>query len=608
MEDTEANTPTPPDDQRPHEAAPQSAPTPENEAAPVEAVPEVALVASSSPEQPPVESIAAEAAEEPVSLAGETLEGKVSNEDSAEPAPAAEGGVAASEESQSVDPLRPLVEKAARQRLSNAEEERAATLIAERLLGKKDEFIATVQLIPTVGWAIASKAVTAAWPKMKASARTGLVKILGSVESEAGRRIRLSIGRSLFKVPDLSASAKLITGVAREIRDKETGNVSAKDSQIFANVMVGKGKPWIAQLALADLKPVDAEAIVQTAIFVVFSLNHPPVTQIGVLKWAAENGRLDKLAEAPQAWVVKGLSRMSGKWQGILRKEVGELPESLASVLKDPEPRAVEPSANNQASGAIAAPDPDEEDDGLPAELRAEVSAAASRSEEASPIEESSTDEPSRPPRERPVYVSKTIPSKEQRSPANQGVQPSGTQPPPQPQGPPQGGRNVPQQARSAQFNLAEALRQIEAHVGFLKNELKTAESKLRTREDDRRLVKKKPEVPVIVGEPTIEELARLNVQLEARIGELQTRINDLTADAEARAASSGAFAGAGETAPPEQQLRTLLSLKLQEAYADFCALEKEDPDIVVQQHYRTVLREVFEVLKNEKVPLDEVQ
>jgi hypothetical protein len=93
-------------------------------------------------------------------------------------------------------------------------------------------------------------------------------------------------------------------------------------------------------------------------------------------------------------------------------------------------------------------------------------------------------------------------------------------------------------------------------------------------------------------------------VQLEARILELQGRINDLTADAEARAVSAGAFSPQPET-DPDNQLRTLLGLKLAEVYADFCALEKEDRDLVVPQHYRTLAAEVFEVLKRERIPLD---
>jgi hypothetical protein len=50
--------------------------------------------------------------------------------------------------------------------------------------------------------------------------------------------------------------------------------------------------------------------------------------------------------------------------------------------------------------------------------------------------------------------------------------------------------------------------------------------------------------------------------------------------------------------------VRTLLALKLQEDYADFHALESETNDQVVQQHYKTLLRHVFDVLQQLDVPL----
>ena len=66
---------------------------------------------------------------------------------------------------------------------------------------------------------------------------------------------------------------------------------------------------------------------------------------------------------------------------------------------------------------------------------------------------------------------------------------------------------------------------------------------------------------------------------------------------------SAGAFAATPEM-NPDAQLRTLLGLKLAEHYADFAALEKEDRDLVVPAHYRTVLAEVFAVLQAEGIPL----
>ena len=157
---------------------------------------------------------------------------------------------------------------------------------------------------------------------------------------------------------------------------------------------------------------------------------------------------------------------------------------------------------------------------------------------------------------------------------------------------------------KSSQFNLGDALRQIDAHVAWLKSEIKSAESKARPRDDDARRARlRKPEVTIIEGEPTPEELARLNVQLESRIAELQSRLDDLAADSEARAASSGVLTDAPPPGP-DAQLRTLLALKLQDGYGDFLALEQESRDLVARQHYRTLMREVFDVLRNEGVEL----
>ena len=122
---------------------------------------------------------------------------------------------------------------------------------------------------------------------------------------------------------------------------------------------------------------------------------------------------------------------------------------------------------------------------------------------------------------------------------------------------------------------------------------------KLRSREDRR------PEKsgPIIEGQPTPEELARLNQQLEARNAELQERITELTQHSEDVAVSTGALTGE-PVSDPAAQLRTLLALKLKEDFADFVALEKESNDLVVQQHYKALLRHVFEVLQQLEVPL----
>ena len=460
-----------------------------------------------------------------------------------------------------------LVEKAANGRLSPAEEEQAVRVLKEMLIAGKSGVATAAAALPKLVWMVGVSGVTAAWPDMKATAKTQLLKALADDESDAARRLRLSLARGLHKLQDIGTALKLAVAVARELRDAETGELTTRNAQIFANVFIGKAKPWCAQLPLAELKPGDADALVHCALLAAFALPHPPVTQLGVVKWAAEAGRLAKLPEPIVAAVNKGLSRWSAKWQGAICKEVAELPEEILAALKPAE-------ENREPAPAEAG-----------AESASEASAEDAEPSDTGDDDDDDDDAPQR--RERPVYVSKTVAPREAR--------------PPQ-EAPPARERGA--SSRSQQFNIGDALRQIDAHVAWLRGELKNAESKARSRDDDGRRGRRKPEVTVIEGEPSPEELARLNVQLEARIAELQSRIDDLAADSEARAASSGALSDAAPP-NPDDQLRALLALKLQESFADFHALEQESRDLVARTHYRTLLREVFEVLKAEGVLIE---
>ncbi len=497
-----------------------------------------------------------------------------------------------------VDELSDLVTRSQAARLPAADEEQMGALLKAAMLGGKSGVAKAVEHLPKLPWIVGVRAVESVWPEMKVTARTQLLKGLADDESEGARRIRLSLARALWKI-DPPTALKLAVGVCKEIRDKETGALSQRNGQIFSNVFIGKVKPWIAQIALAELKPAEADVLVQTAILAVFSLPHPPVTQLGVLKWAGEAGKLEKLQETTLDPILRSVSRWSGKWQGALRKEVANLPENIASALK---PATTEPDAQTSADGAQ-----DEEpvatgEDGAPGESR----------------ETATTEEP-RPIKQRPVYEPRP-----QRPPAMAAAEPADAEPDRErsregdrendrerdrgrdrgrgrdrerPVYQPRGGGSAGQN-----FNLNEALRQIEAHVQTLRSELNTAQAKLvdENRPSRRAAVDRGPVIP---GEHSPEELARLNLQLESRITELQQRITDLLADAEDRAASMGAH-GEQQVTDPDQQLKTLLGFKLQEDFADYLALQDESTGVVVQQHYRSLLGHIFEVLQAEGVTL----
>ncbi len=528
--------------------SPADEPTPEpSPAAPVE---------NTAPEPPPEAPAERAAAPEPEAATP------------VEPA-TAEGATAAPDE------LGQLAEASQRARLSPADEERMGALLKEALLGGRAGVARAVEVLPAVPWIVGVRAVETVWPELTAGFRTQLLAGLAKEETDAARRIRLSLARALFKL-DTPVALKLAVGVARELRDKETGILTPKQAQIFANVFIGRGKPWLAQLPLAELKPADVDALVHCAVLAVFTIPHPPVTQLGVLKWAAEQDRLGKL-DAPAVEVLKkGISRWSGKWQAALRKEVAELPEPLLAILK-PEPTAAAAPAPETAKEAPEGSDPSDEITNPDADDESDDEDEEDEDEDAG-----EEDEERERRKERPVYE----PRPQKASGEGQRERPVYT--------PRNAGANVPRN-----FNLTESLRQIEAYANALRADLAAA----KTRQKDDRRRPEKSTGPIITGEPTIEELARLNQQLEARNVELQERIKDLTQHSEDLATSMGAMSSE-PVHDTDAQLRTLLALKLQEDFADFLALKKETNDIVVQQHYRGLLEHVFEVLQQLEVPL----
>ncbi len=205
---------------------------------------------------------------------------------------------------ESSDPLTQLADRAMKGRLAAPDEEQATQLIAAALLEGRDGVARVVEQLPKLPWIVGVTGVTNAWPEMKPTMRNRLLAGLARVDSEPARRVRLSLARGLFKL-EPPIAAKLAVTVAKEIRDKETGVLTARNAQIFANVLIGRAKPWIAQLPLADLKPAESDQLVHCALLAVFLVPHAPVTQLGVIKWASEAGKLAKLPPVVQDAVSK---------------------------------------------------------------------------------------------------------------------------------------------------------------------------------------------------------------------------------------------------------------------------------------------------------------
>ena len=478
------------------------------------------------------------------------------------------------------DELTQLAEASQRARLSPADEERMTALLKEALLGGRAGVARAVDTLPRVPWIVGVRAIEQVWPELTAGFRTQLLAGLGKDETDAARRMRLSVARALFKV-DAPVTLKVAVAVAKEMRDKDSGALAPKHAQIFSNVFIGRAKPWVAQLPLGELKPAEADVLVHCAVLSVFTLPHPPITQLGILKWTQENGLLGKLHPEALEAVKKAVARWSGRWQSALRKEVAELPEEIAAVLK---PAGAETDDRDEAAGSRA-----ERPEAGSAESAETGDAADEEREDGEAGDEAG---PRLPKKERPVYVPR------QQKPGAE-TEPRRDAPRERPVYEPRNGGGSSSSSSGGRFDLTSTLRQIEQHVQTLRSEL--AAAKARPREERPRRAEKAG--PIIEGAPTPEELARLNLQLEARNAELQTQITELTQHSEDLATSTGAMSGEPVT-DTGAQLRTLLGLKLQEDYADFLALEKESNDLVVQQHFKGLIRHVFEVLQQLEVPL----
>ena len=349
------------------------------------------------------------------------------------------------------DELASLAVRARAARLTATEEERAIALLKESMLDGKNGIARVTDSLPSFPWIVAVRGIESVWPELKTTGRAQFVKGLAEQESEAARRIRLSLARALFK-QDVPIALKIASAVARQmVKSSEGETLSPTDIQIFSNVFIGKAKPWVAQLPLDDLKAADADAIVQCAVTAAFAVPHPPPTQLGVLKWAAASGRLAKMNEATLQTVMRGISRWSGKWRAALRSEVDQLPESIAASLQRESdvPRARAQERTDEAGDAPTPGDSSASDEVLPEK----------------------SDGQSQERKERPVYQPRPQKS---GGPSPAPSRPSETQrerPVYQPRGAAASARDV---------NIGDVLRQVEAHVAWLRSELQTAHAKLR--------------------------------------------------------------------------------------------------------------------------------
>jgi hypothetical protein len=605
------------------EPAPEPAPP-----APAPVVAEVVPEAAAPVEQPaPVEAAVVEE------------EAKPENQ---EPQPPSEGPEERS--------LAELAEASTKGRLSNAAEDRATMLMKDNLLTGGEDFLAALDAMPKLPWILAVRAIEQAWPLLVPEARPFLLDGLAKMGGMQSARLRLSVSRALMKL-DLPVAVKIAASVCQAMVNPETGLISADESKLIGNVFIGRGKPWVLQLPLEALEDAEATAVVSAILFSVFNVNNPPITQLSILRYSAP--KLGAVHPSLHEMIAKIVGRWNGKWQTALRRDCPVLPEAIAAVLKEERPNEnagresrenVGRDGRNRRDGrdgrdARREPAPEGEEPEtqppLPAELEEKLKLAAEAGDadavakatqdinawldaqraarkqqreqapEAEPAEPSAEEKDDESRRGRGRDRDRGRGRERDRDREQTREKPPEKQPERAKERPAYVSRD--QEGRGGAFNLSESLRGIEKYVSQLRNELGAMQTRLRRAEEGGR--SRRPgtgdRVILSVEENNLssEELKRLVVQLEARVADQEARITELTTDSEQRAESM-APGPDGEIPDAVTQLRTLLALKLSEDWADYLALENQEPDLVIQQHHRSIIRKVFGVLLAEGVPL----
>ena len=571
-----------------------------------------------------------------------------------EPAPAAPGDDT---------PLGALASKARLGRLRPEDEEHAHALLREGLAAGGAGLAAALVALPHFSWNLAVAAVAAAWPEMSATAREAFAAGLKREDqrTENARRVRLSIGRGLFKI-DQEAAAKVIAAVCREVRElaPEGEPIPRNERRNFDAVMIGKGRPWLCQIPLGEWRPADQGAVVQVAVGACFGGHLPPFTQLSLLRWLSEGGWMEKLPADLLPSILEAVRRWSPKWKASLEKEITPLPEALAAAAAEAGPvgrgengagprRSSEEGADH--SDRADANDPERrdegdanssDDDGAPRETdRPDDDESTDSHPDDAPAGEAAPSggrRTSRRERGRLRRLGKSIKShaphtapaiaeaddaeeeRERDAREREDDRMDRVQPPAAPSQREARDMRDMRERESREMrrpsggnggggggDVLTALQTIDRAFRAMRTELDVARANLRQRDDQLRKSTRSgkgrgwDDAPLPDGEVTA--LRQHQLRLEGTVAELTARLHDLTLDAEDQAASRSAFDPDAATPSEGDQYRSLLGMRLAGARAEFSAMQGRLRDDVFDDNYRTLLDRVFGILADHGVP-----
>jgi hypothetical protein len=383
-----------------------------------------------------------------------------------------------------------------------------------------------LELLGDLPWFVPVNGTLEAWPQLTPAKKRNFLAALKPLESEASRRMRLSIARGLYKV-DPSLSLKLLVATLRAVQT-ETG-LQPKDRQIFYSVLIGKNKPWLLQLDLKALKPAEAGLIALSAIE--SAAGSPPPAAVSVFRWAKPFQPLKTIPEPVQQELGKALKKWSLRWQKQLAEE--DLPPALSEILQ-----AKLTKSEGEPSAALCEP------------------AAEGATQE--PNESTRQNERKQGPVEHSHTHSGTGRGNEHRhdkQPRRKAGKPPGQQHP-----------------KTSSADVAELLKQIQTRFSELRDELQSTRNQLRQSQ----------QAPKQEGDGAVErsrEVGKLreeNARLNETVASLRETLSELANDNFEKAVSRRADSSEPVTDPLEQ-FKSLLTLRIREQIVNFKALNREN-------------------------------
>jgi len=427
-----------------------------------------------------------------------------------------------------IDELRTIIENSRNGRLSPADEQKGAGLFKELVMSGGKALSGALELLGDLPWFVPVHGAVDAWPQLTPAKQRNFLAALKPLESDASRRMRLSIARGLHKV-DPAAALKLIVATLQSLRTEN--GLEPKDRQIFSSVLIGKNKAWLLQLDLKSLNPAEAQLLALSAIECLAGANPP--SAVAVIRWAKPFQGLDTVPEPIQRELAGTFGKWSTRWQKQLAGE------SLPPILNDVVQAKLAKSANQHPAHTQP-----------PAQTTTSAISPHPREAAQHPRQHTRHAElhqPGKPPAPAPG------PSRPEKLQHQRQEKPAPTY-------------------HRPGAELSDLLKQIEAQFNSLREELQTAKHQLRQSHQPAR----QAGAHSIETDKELGKLREENARLTETVRALRETLNDLASQNFDQAVSRKADTEAPVTDPVDQY-KSLLTLRLREQIVNFQTLNREN-------------------------------